>query len=69
MVPEKPNFKFGFGAVPQIISGKNPKIVAGAFVIGDYPDEKNAAHIYDIKSAGVAIPVAVDTIFTRKVIA
>jgi len=43
--------------------------VKGKFVVSDYTDERNATHIFDVKSAGVAIPVGVDQIYTVKVIA
>jgi hypothetical protein len=69
LVPPKPNFKLGFAAVPQLIDEDNPVPVRGAYVFGDYKDKRNASHIYDVKSAGVAIPVAVDQIYTMKVVA
>jgi len=69
MLPENPNFVLGFAAVPQLVDEKNPTVKKGAFVIGDYKDERNHKHIHDIRSAGVAIPVAVDQIYTRQVIA
>jgi hypothetical protein len=68
MLPENPRFVLGFAAVPQLLTdGSAPK--KGAFLFGDYKDERNAKHIFDIKSAGVAIPVAVDQIYTAKVVA
>jgi hypothetical protein len=69
VLPENTNFVLGFAAVPQLIDEKNPTIKKGAFVIGDYKDERNHKHIQDIRSAGVAIPVAVDQIYTVKVVA
>ena len=65
LLPEQPKFNLEFAAVPQLIDGKK-SIQKGAYVFGDYPDERNATHDYDVKSAGIAIPVAVDQIYTIK---
>lgn len=69
VIPTMPRFKTAFAAVPQLIS--NPGVVPtqGAFVVGEYMDERNTAHIFDIKSAPLAIPVAVDQIYTVQVVA
>lgn len=68
MLPEDPRFALAFAAVPQLLTdGAAPK--KGAFVFGDYIDERNAKHIFDVKSAGVAIPVGVDQIYTVQVVA
>jgi len=72
MIPENPNFVLGFAAVPQLLklSGNTmPQTTKGAYVISEYVDERLSAHIIDVKSAGVAIPVAVDQIYTAKVLA
>ena len=68
MLPEDPRFTLGFAAVPQLPT-KNGGVRKGAFLVGDYVDERNDKHIFDIKSAGVAIPVAVDQIYTMQVVA
>jgi hypothetical protein len=68
VIPTSPRFTLGFAAVPQLLNGTSvPQ--KGAYVINEYLDERNANHIFDIKSAGVAIPTAVDCIYTAKVIA
>jgi hypothetical protein len=67
LLPESPRFKLGFAAVPQLFKGGTPALKQGAFIFGEYMDERNTAHIMDIKSAGIAIPVAVDQIYTMKV--
>lgn len=69
IMPETPRFLLAYAAVPQLISSKNPMPQKGAFIFGDYMDEREGTHVYDIKSAGVAIPVAVDQIYTAKVLA
>lgn len=67
LLPEQTKFKMGFGAVPQVYKGQ-ATIQKGAFVFGDYLSEREDAHIFDVKSAGIAIPVAVDQIYTTQVL-
>lgn len=74
VVPEMPKFVLGFAAVPQLLGAKanvGAGVAAkrGAYLIGEYLDEINTTHVIDIKSAGVAIPVAVDQIYTAQVVA
>lgn len=67
-VPETPRFTMAYAAVPRLLNdGATP--VRGRYVLGDYIDQRNSAHIFDIKSAGVAVPVAVDQIYTLKAVA
>jgi hypothetical protein len=68
LLPETPRFKLAFAGVPQLLT-KGAPVKKGAFVFGDYIDQKNEAHIFDVKSAGVAVPVAVDQIYTTQVLA
>jgi len=68
LVPENPKFVLAFAGVPQLIDG-NSVPQKGAFIFGNYTDERNSAHIFDIKSAGVAVPTAVDQIYTVQVVA
>jgi len=68
MFPENPNFKLAFAAVPQLI-GPNTMPKVGAFHINEYIDQRGKARIVDIESAGLAIPTAVDTIYTMTVVA
>jgi hypothetical protein len=68
VIPEAPMFKLGFGAVPQLIEGGNiPQ--RGAYLVQEFFDQRRTAHEIHIKSAGIAIPVAVDQIYTFKAIA
>jgi hypothetical protein len=73
ILPEAPMFVLGFAAVPQLL-GRREDVGAGlagkkgAYLIGEYLDERNTSHVIDIKSAGVAIPVAVDQIYTAQVL-
>lgn len=68
IIPTNPRFKTGFAGVPQLVTpGQMP--VTGAFIFNDYIDKRGKAHIFDVESAPVAIPVAVDTIYTFKAVA
>ena len=68
ILPEAPKFTLTFGAVPQLIeNGSVPQ--KGAYLIQDFVDQRATSHEMHIKSAGVAIPVAVDQIYTAKVVA
>lgn len=69
VLPENPRFKMAFAAVPQLLTAENKVFKKGAYVFGDFPDERKATHEYDVKSAGIAVPVAVDQIHTTKVVA
>lgn len=69
ILPENPRFKLGFAAVPQLIDLNNPVPKKGAFVITNSRDEDNVVDKYTVQSAGIAIPVAVDQIYTLKVVA
>ena len=73
IIPEAPKFVLGFAAVPQLFGrkadvGAGVAVKRGAYLVGEVLDEINAVHVIDIKSAGVAIPVAVDQIYTAKVV-
>ena len=69
ILPESPEFVLGFAAVPQLISTGGIASTKGQYLISEYVDPKKVAHEIDIKSAGIAIPVAVDQIYTAKVVA
>lgn len=68
ILPEAPRFVMGFGAVPQLAT-TGIGVKKGKFIFGDYIDDREATHDFDVKSAGLAIPVAVDQIYTAKVVA
>lgn len=68
VLPENPNFILGFAAVPQLPS-LTGGIRTGAFIFSDGPDAKKKNHIMELESAGVAIPVAIDQIYTFKAVA
>lgn len=67
LIPENPAFQLTFAAVPQLITGAGGS-TAGAYKYYEYTDEKRSTHEFGVKSAGVAIPVQVDGIFTAQVL-
>lgn len=68
LLPAKTNFVLSYAAVPQLIDG-NSVPQQGAYLVQEFFDDRKTAHEISIKSAGVAIPVAVDQIYTAQVVA
>ena len=67
VLPESPEFKLAYAAVPQLIeNGTIPQ--KGAYLVQEFMDRKKTAHEVHIKSAPVAIPVAIDQIYTVTVL-
>jgi hypothetical protein len=70
MVPDVTEYVLGYGAVPQLVeSGRAVDIKKGAFIFSDFVDPKLTTHTYNITSAPLPIPVAIDTTVTRQAVA
>lgn len=76
LIPSKPNFKLAFAGVPKVFRDRDnaemPAFIAqekGAFSVGNFVDDRGEKHVFEIKSAGLAIPTAVDQIHTTQVLA
>lgn len=69
MLPDNPRFKLAFGAIPMLLDDAPETTQRGAFVVQEFFDRKRTIHEIAIKSAGVAVPVAVDQIATYQVVA
>lgn len=76
MLPTMPNFVLGFASVPKVFrdvsNAEFPEFIGqerAAFVIGNYVDARTDKHVFDIKSAGLPVPTAVDQIHTTQVLA
>lgn len=74
MLPEVTSMVLSYAAVPQLLyavdgsyDGVMPK--QGKFLVYDYIDVEKTAHNFGVKSAGVPIPVAVDQIYSVRVLA
>jgi|GEM_PF-1209922 hypothetical protein len=63
LIPMNPQFTMAFAGVPQLI-GPGVQPFKGKYLFGDYVDPRLSKHVFDIKSAGVAIPKAIDQIYT-----
>lgn len=68
LIPENPKFIRGFAAVPQLID-EATTTTKGAFLVQEYKDRRKKTIDYEISSAPLAIPVAVDQIYTAQVVA
>jgi len=76
VIPQSPKFTLGFASIPKIFRDREnaefPEFIIqerAAFAVGNYVDARLAKHVFDVQSAGVAVPVAVDQIFTAQVLA
>lgn len=68
LLPENPNFVLAFAAVPQLIQNGGTIPQKGAYLFSDYYDMRNTIHEMHAKTRPVAIPVAVDQIWTAKIL-
>jgi len=70
ILPEVTNFATAYALVPQL-PGDNANTTSdgGAYVLREYVDVKHQNHTQELLSAGVVWPVAIDTMFTAKVVA
>lgn len=68
VLPPKPRFKFAHCLVPQVVDSPGETPQQGEYVYGEYIDKRKAKHDFDIQTAGVPVPVAVDQVYTAQVI-
>ncbi len=76
LIPTEPKFTMGFAGVPKVLRDRDnaelPEfitLIKAAFVINNYVDNRAEKHVFEVKSAGLAIPTAVDQIATIQVLA
>ncbi len=69
IIPAQPRFRLAHAAVPMLIGEPGQLPQQGEYVMMEFLDTRKAKHDMDIQSAPVAIPVAVDTIYTAQVAA
>lgn len=69
MILETPRFRLAYARVPQLITPQNPTVVDAKFVFGEYADPKHHTYEWDVRSCPIAIPTAVDQIYTMQVVA
>lgn len=76
MFPTEPVFVHAYAGVPHIMTAPENSIMPefvvmrrGAFHIDNVIDKKKFTHEFRVRSAGITVPTAVDTIFTAQVLA
>jgi len=72
LLPDTTNFRLAFATCPYVFSDNGTDVVRpmrGAYQLYDSVDKNKRAHYFGVQSSGLAIPVAVDTIYTVKVLA
>ncbi len=70
VLPPSPRFKFAHCLVPQLVTpGATTAPQQGEWVYGEYMDERKAKHDFDVQSAGLPVPVAIDQIYTMRAVA
>lgn len=68
IIPNGAQFFTFFGAVPQVVTpGAAP--VIGDFVASDWISQEKRAHLYEVESCPLPVPVKIDQIVTIKVVA
>lgn len=68
MLPEVTANVLAYAAVPQLLTrGQAPQ--KGKFLVYDHIDELATAHLIGVKSAGAAVPVAIDQAYTFQAVA
>lgn len=68
ILPLKPNFKLSYGLVPQLITDGGIK-QSGQYLTQEFIDERASTHEMHIKAAQVAVPVAIDQMYTGQALA
>ena len=66
--PEMSKHKLACAAVPQLIGANGTVPQKGRYLIQEFVDERQTSHEMHIKSAPVAVPVAIDQIYTVQVV-
>lgn len=70
ILPSNPTFDIAYAAVPRLLKDGTPgTAVQGAYLVQEFFDDRRTAHDIAIKSAPIAVPTAVDTIWTAQVVA
>jgi hypothetical protein len=67
ILPPAPRFKFAHALVPQLVEpGQTSAPQQGEWVYGEYLDARKAKHDFDVQTAGLPVPVAIDQMITLK---
>jgi|SRR6478609_1578023 len=68
LIDEAPEFILSYAAVPQLLNlnGGGVTPFVGPYMVSEWMDQRLAKHDIIVKSAAIAIPTAVDKIYTLK---
>lgn len=69
IIPERPDWITDYALVPQLIDEQNPVAMTGKYIYGNFRDPRAVSHEYDVRSCGLIIPMAVNQVYTRRVVA
>lgn len=77
VIAKSANIKMSFGAVPRVLTDngimQNQQFAnvleGGKYFLNNFVKQEVSSHIFEIKSAGVAVPVTIDHFATLKVLA
>jgi hypothetical protein len=70
VIPTRTNFITANALTPRLPGDTSiNETEGGAYVLREYIDPKHTAHVQEIMSAGIVIPVAIDTIVSGRVVA
>lgn len=69
LIPAQTNFIMAYGAVPEVLDNDTVMNRSGEYVVQEFFDRRAANHEINVKSAAIAVPVAVDQIYTMQVLA
>lgn len=67
-LPQQSKFKLAFAAVPRLMNDGGIAAATGQYILNQSMDQIKTAHLMNVKSAGIAIPTAVDQIYTASVV-
>lgn len=68
LVPENPKFVLGYAAVPMVMDNVGVMPAQGAYVFDEEIDRWEMTHKRRVRSAPLAIPLAIDQLYTAQVI-
>lgn len=69
ILPQAPKFITGFALTPRLLGDSATTSATGAYTLREYIDWKHCNHVMEQYSAGLVIPVAIDQVYTQKVLA
>ena len=69
LIPQNPRFFMAHALVPQLISAPGQQVTQAAWVYDEKTDPWKTSHEYRVRTCALAVPVAVDQIYTFRAVA